>query len=426
MSNRREAAIAACPRGRASILWALARFPRIARSLAVDVLSPDSETLTELLSRIARADEGALRRLYDAAGPRLYAVALRVLGDAKDAGEAVEQTILTVWRHADQFDASGEPLAWLCSLTRERAIRKRRARPASEADVEVVAEVPSDEVLQTVFLEGLTFLELAPRLPAGGGPAKLAVRRALAAMGADDADGDEGYLAPEYALGLLDAGQRKAANARMLTDLALAEAVRSWSRQFEPFFDQIAPQKPPTGVWGRIDRRINPVKAPAPTVVPPHLAGTARPDWRPWLWGAAGLVALCAVVGVAFLVLGQPKPAAPPAERPMLAGRLMPPKGDPLFLATLDATRGEIVVVQSREVLTGDQVLRLWLMDGQGTPHLVGELPPMNQSTRLKLPRELVNGAAAGGEVVVSLEPAGPPGEAPAGAVVASGALAAA
>ena len=392
----------------------------------MDVLSPDSETLTDLLARIARADEGALRRLYDAAGPRLYAVALRVLGDAKDAGEAVEQTLLTVWRHADQFDAAGEPLAWLCSLTRERAIRKRRSRPAGETDAEIVAEVPSDAVLQTVFLEGLTFLELAPRLPAGSGPAKLAVRRALAAMGADDAAGDDGYLAPEYALGLLDAGQRKAANARMLTDLALAEAVRSWSRQFEPFFDLLAPQRPPTGVWGRIDRRINPVKPATPTVVPPHLAGGARPDWRPWLWGAAALVALCAIVGVAFLVLRQPKPAAPAVERPMLAGRLMPPKGDPLFLATLDATRGEIVVVQSREVLTGGQVLRLWLMDGEGAPHLVGELPPMNQSTRLKLPREIADDAAAGGEVVVTLEPAGAPGEAPGGAVVASGALAAA
>ncbi|MCC7266094.1 MAG: anti-sigma factor [Caulobacteraceae bacterium] len=392
----------------------------------MDVLSPDSETLTDLLGRIARADEGALRRLYDAAGPRLYAVALRVLGDPKDAGEAVEQTILTVWRHADQFDASGDPLAWLCSLTRERAIRRRRSRPAGETDVDVVAEVGSDEVLQTVFLEGLTFLELAPRLPAGGGPAKLAVRRALAGLGVDEAAGDDGYLAPEYALGLLDAAQRKAANARMLTDLALAEAVRGWNRQFEPFFDLLAPQRPPTGVWGRIDRRINPVKAPAATVVPPHLAGQARPDWRPWVLGAAGLIALCAVVGAALLILRQPKPAAPVGGRPMLAGRLMPPKGDPLFLATLDAARGEIVVVQSREVLTGGQVLRLWLKDGEGAPTLVGQLPPMGQSTRLRLPREIVDDAAAGGEVLVTLEPAGPPGDAPAGAVVASGALAAA
>lgn len=390
----------------------------------MDVLSPDSETLTDLLGRIARADEGALRRLYDIAGGRLHAVALAVLGDPNEAGEAVEQATLTVWRHADQFDASGDPLAWLCSLTRERAIRKLRARPPPAPDAEGLAEVPSDEVLKTVFLQGLTFLELAPRLPPGVGPAKLCVRRALAAMGADDEAGDEGYLAAEYALGLLDAGQRKAANARMLTDLALAEAVRAWSRRFEPFFEELAPQRPPVGVWGRVDRRINPVRAPAPSIVPPHLAGRARPDWRPWIWGAAGLVALCAIVGAAFLVLGRPKPVQPPAERPMLAGRLMPPKGDPLFLATLDAARGEIVVVQSREVLTGGQVLRLWLMDGAGGPHLVGELPPMNQSTRLKLPREIVDDASAGGEVVVTLEPAGAAGSAPAGAVVASGALA--
>ena len=416
------------PRGGPRFYGANTRFPRIAQSLAVDVLSPDSDTLTDLLGRIARADEGALRRLYDMAGGRLYAVALRVLGDTQEAGEAVEQTILTVWRHADQFDASGDPLAWLCSLTRERAIRKRRGRPvvAAEADGEVQVEVPSDEVLQTVFLEGLTFLELAPRLAPGVGPAKLCVRRALAPMGASDEAGDEGYLAAEYALGLLDAGQRKAANARMLTDLALAEAVRAWSRRFEPYFDALTPQRPPTGVWGRIDRRINPVRAPAPSIVPPHLAGGTRSDWRPWAWGGVGILALCAIVGVALLVLRQPKPVAPSAERPMLAGRLMPPKGDPLFLATLDAARGEIVVVQSREVLTGGQVLRLWLMDGEGGPHLVGELPPMNQSTRLKLPRDIVEEAAAGGEVVVTLEPVGVPGDAPAGSVVASGALAAA
>ena len=81
----------------------------------MDVLSPDSETLTDLLARIARADEGALRRLYDAAGPRLYAVALRVLGDAKEAGEAVEQHV-TEWgeRCASALAALAEEMAPPC------------------------------------------------------------------------------------------------------------------------------------------------------------------------------------------------------------------------------------------------------------------------------------------------------------------------
>lgn len=114
---------------------------------------PQQQALIALLERIAhhdvtparRADaEAALRALYDQAGGRLYAVALRVLGNPQWAEDVLQETFLQVWRSAHDYRQTlSPPMAWLGLIARSRALDFHRRRASERAD----AAVELDDVL---------------------------------------------------------------------------------------------------------------------------------------------------------------------------------------------------------------------------------------------------------------------------------------
>ncbi|HET7473174.1 MAG TPA: sigma-70 family RNA polymerase sigma factor [Candidatus Limnocylindrales bacterium] len=104
--------------------------------------SPDSDA--ELLRQVI--DEGsqdAFARLYDRYGGIVYSAAMRAGANASTAEEVVQETFLTLWDRAEQFDGSrGALAAWLATIARNRAIdhgraaaRHDRALPFSSAGV---------------------------------------------------------------------------------------------------------------------------------------------------------------------------------------------------------------------------------------------------------------------------------------------------
>lgn len=170
-----------------------------------------TEDLAALLRRVAAGDRTAFRRLYEAQGSRLYAVALRITRQAPLASDAVHDALLQVWRNADRFDAArGDPAAWLLSLVRYRAldIARRRGREVSDEDLpEPVDEDPDplerlaavrdaaalraclgqleDERRRLVvltFVDGLTHSEAAARLSLPLGTVKSWIRRSLQSL----------------------------------------------------------------------------------------------------------------------------------------------------------------------------------------------------------------------------------------------------
>ena len=89
----------------------------------------DEATWRELVTRMRAREEVALGQLYDAAADRLFAVALRVLGDVADAEEAVADAFAQAWEQADRYDPQrGSVLAWLLLMARSRALDRRRRR----------------------------------------------------------------------------------------------------------------------------------------------------------------------------------------------------------------------------------------------------------------------------------------------------------
>jgi len=66
---------------------------------------------------------------YDTYAPVLYGLLLRILRDASDAQEILQETFLAAWNDARKFDSSrGSELAWLITMGRSRAIDRLRAR----------------------------------------------------------------------------------------------------------------------------------------------------------------------------------------------------------------------------------------------------------------------------------------------------------
>lgn len=80
--------------------------------------------------------EGELRAAYAAHGGEIYRLALRTLGNAGLAEEAVQETFLRAWRASDRFDpVRGSLRTWLFAIARNVVVdlgRARRARPETK------------------------------------------------------------------------------------------------------------------------------------------------------------------------------------------------------------------------------------------------------------------------------------------------------
>src|SRR5260221_14164924 len=82
-----------------------------------------------LLPAVARGDLAAFETLYDRYSSTLYALLLRILLNAEDAQEVLQETFVKVWTSARMFDSvRGSEVAWLISIARSRGIDKLRAR----------------------------------------------------------------------------------------------------------------------------------------------------------------------------------------------------------------------------------------------------------------------------------------------------------
>jgi len=81
-----------------------------------------------LLERMAERDEAALTELYDRYHRFVYSLAVRIVGSPADAEDVTLDVFWQVWHRARQFDPGrGKMLPWLMTMTRTRAIDRRRS-----------------------------------------------------------------------------------------------------------------------------------------------------------------------------------------------------------------------------------------------------------------------------------------------------------
>lgn len=166
----------------------------------------------ELLRRIASRDHAALGELYDRVSGVLFATAIHIVGDRREAEEVLQDVFLQVWNKAGTFDAGlGSAFNWTIGITRNRCIdylrsRQRRARLLDEVMGEAggeshaaavagaslsaeelavvrsaVKSLPLDqnEAIAMAFFGGMTHQEIANALEEPLGTVKARIRRGM-------------------------------------------------------------------------------------------------------------------------------------------------------------------------------------------------------------------------------------------------------
>lgn len=96
--------------------------------------------LAELVARMASRDEAALSALYETCGPRVFGLAIRIVGDRHTAEEVTVDAFAQAWDRAPGYEPSkGTVLSWLLNMTRSRALDRRRRLGAKTpwSDVQV-------------------------------------------------------------------------------------------------------------------------------------------------------------------------------------------------------------------------------------------------------------------------------------------------
>ena len=106
---------------------------------------PDGDALTASLQAIAAGRREAMKPLYERTSAKLYGICLRLLGDAGEAQDVLQEVYATVWRRANSFDpAKAGAITWLAVLTRNKAIDRLRSRRAPTTQLDGAEHVPDD------------------------------------------------------------------------------------------------------------------------------------------------------------------------------------------------------------------------------------------------------------------------------------------
>jgi RNA polymerase sigma factor (sigma-70 family) len=184
--------------------------------------STRSRELARLLSRAGLGDRAAFATLYEQSSAHLFAVVLRICRDRAQAEDILQEVYVNVWRAAGGFDAAqSQPLTWLTSIARNRAIdslRRAQTQPqlqtansADDEDSDVYDTTADDQPgplemlsrasdaralsncmkdlnpaqkqsLALAFYDGLSHAEVAEKMGEPLGTVKSWVRRALLSL----------------------------------------------------------------------------------------------------------------------------------------------------------------------------------------------------------------------------------------------------
>lgn len=90
----------------------------------------------ELVAAIVDRQSAAIAELYDRYSGMLQALSHRVLGDASDAEEVLQEAFLQVWNQAGRYDSKRSSVStWLVLITRSRSIDRLRSRQVQQRTV---------------------------------------------------------------------------------------------------------------------------------------------------------------------------------------------------------------------------------------------------------------------------------------------------
>lgn len=105
----------------------------------------------ELVQRIAKGDNLAMRVLYARHNLRAFRFLQRLLKDEALAEDALSEVFMDVWRQAGNFEGRSSVSTWLLAMARNKAwsaLRKRREAALDEGVVEAIEDDGDDPEVQ--------------------------------------------------------------------------------------------------------------------------------------------------------------------------------------------------------------------------------------------------------------------------------------
>lgn len=173
------------------------------------------EALRADIARLASGEHAALEPIYHATSAKLFGICLRILGDDREAEDALQDTYVELWKRADRYDpARASPISWLACMARNRAVDRLRAggkvragtvaedaaSNVADGDLPADAKLELDErdagirhclgklekrqrsAIQRAFFGGATYVQLAGDDEVPLSTVKSRVHRGLAAL----------------------------------------------------------------------------------------------------------------------------------------------------------------------------------------------------------------------------------------------------
>jgi RNA polymerase sigma-70 factor (ECF subfamily) len=88
-----------------------------------------TESADELAAALRRGDERAFERLYAEFADGVFHTAERMLGNAADAADVLQETFVAVFRRIETWRGEGSLKGWLYRIAVRFALRAKRRRP---------------------------------------------------------------------------------------------------------------------------------------------------------------------------------------------------------------------------------------------------------------------------------------------------------
>jgi len=140
--------------------------PNPARATSAD-WSERSVELAQMLARAGLGDRAAFATLYERTSAHLLGVVMRINRDRAQAEDVLQEVYVNVWRAARSFDAAqSQPLTWLTSIARNRAIdslRRAQTQPQLKTNVSSAGDDEETDVYDTVADDAPGPLDLLSR-----------------------------------------------------------------------------------------------------------------------------------------------------------------------------------------------------------------------------------------------------------------------
>ena len=221
--------------------------------------------------------------------------------------------------------------------------------------------------------------------------------------------------AAEYALGVLEGADLRAARQRASTDPVFAAEVARWRGRLSPLTEEVPEAEVPASAWHRIERSLG-----APTRDNVVLLRRSLNVWRA---ATAAITAVAASLALVVFTRDIPQQTAPAAQ-PMVA--MIRAGNQVAAVASWDRSSRRLLVSEVNMPITPRHDYQLWLIPAGGKPHSLGVMPA-RPHMQLALAEPVGAMVSRGATLAVSLESAGGSRtDQPTGPVVASGSITAA